>query len=115
MVHVPWEGAPSGAPTPPGRSPGGKKSPTPNGSSSDAKRSSRSGLMEGEFGKVSAGPTPPIAVAEEPGLWWWLLPLRLAEVHLPLDSPEALFRTTQRMPHPKERTSGRNFGTCYNK
>lgn len=62
----------------------GKKSATPNGSSGVC--SPRSGLIEGEFGKVSAGPAPTVPAAE-PGL----LLLRRDDVHLlPLESPEDL-------------------------
>lgn len=61
----------------------GRNSSTPKGSSEAW--SSRSGLMEGELGKVSAGPAP--APAADPGL----LLLRRADAHLPRESPEDLF------------------------
>lgn len=66
----------------------GKKSAAAHGCSASR---SACGLMEGELGKVSAGPVPP-ALA---GLW--LLLLRLLEDHLPLESPDDLGRERRTM------------------
>jgi len=71
---------PSGAGKPGSRS-------APHGSSASP---SPWGLMDGEFGKVSAGPTPP---AEPAGL----LLLRLLEAHRPRESPEDLVQRGSRL------------------
>ncbi len=71
---------PSGAGSPGSRS-------APHGSSSSP---SPWGLMDGEFGKVSAGPAPP--PAELAGL----LLLRLFEAHRPRASAEDLFFVVDR-------------------